>query len=104
VSSKDEGIVFNLKPVAVGGTVTAQMSLGGVVLYEETFTGQGHDWETVVVPLRYVLEMRDLYGLDVFGLYEVRFTVPSGPDNGVHVFFDEITLATISYQPPQPSD
>jgi len=102
IASKDTGLVFDLKPVTVDASITVQVSVGGVPIYQETFTGQGHDWQTVVVPLKYLLEMRDLYDLTSTGSNEVRFTVLPGPDNGAHVYFDNISLAEITYQPEEP--
>lgn len=105
IESKKEGIKFNLKPVTIGASISIQVTLDNILLFEKTYNSDlASEWETIIIPFKYLLEMRDLYNLPEKDNYELRFTIPSGPDNGAHIFIDEISLVEITYQPPLPDN
>lgn len=102
--SKDQGLAFLVKPAPVGAEVSLQVSLGGVMVFSETYEGinADFDWERIVIPVKALFEMREYYGFEAEGKYEIRFTVPPGEDNGARILIDDVTLVTIEYQPEEP--
>jgi len=101
IKSKTEGIRFNVKPVTLGASVSLQVAIDGIPIFEKTYeTDLDTGWETIIIPFKYLFEMRELYSLPEKETFELRYTIPSGPDNGAHMFIDEISLVEISYRPP----
>jgi len=103
-SSKDQGIVFNYKPSPYGAEFNFRFSIDGITVFNGTFSGvnENFDWEEVVIPFEPIYEMKELYGFDGDGTYEIRFAVEAGEDNGARIAIDNVSLAVIAYQPEEP--
>ena len=103
-SSKDQGIVFKYKPSPFGAEVNFRFSIDGITVFSGTYSGinENFDWEEVVIPFEPIYEMKELYGFDGDGTYEIRFTVEAGEDNGARVAIDDASLIIIEYQPEEP--
>lgn len=103
-ASKEQGLAFLVKPQPVGADVGLQVRIDGVVAFSEKYEGinTDFDWERVVIQVKALFEMREYYGFEVAGKYEIRFTVPSGEDNGATILIDNVTLVYIEYQPEKP--
>jgi hypothetical protein len=95
------GLSFYVKPEPVGAEVKLELSFGGYLLFEQLYSGQSSifDWENVIVPLRPLFRMKELYGFNIEGYYSIRFTVPAGEENGARVLIDDVSLVRIEYQP-----
>jgi regulator of replication initiation timing len=104
LDSNNLGIKFDVKPEPLGGSVGLQVSIGDIQVYDETYTGSNSafDYETVVIPLKTLLDMREFYELTVEDYYALKFTIPAGPESGAIVKIDNVSLVSISYQPEQP--
>ena len=104
LDSTDLGIKFDVNPEPLGGTVGLQVNVGDVMVYDSTYTGlnSAFDYESVVIPLDVLLEMREYYELPVEGYYALKFTIPAGPESGALVKIDNVSLVTLIYLPEQP--
>ncbi len=104
LDSIDQGIKFDVKPNPLGGTVGLQVSIGDIKVYDTTFTGpnSNFDFDSVVIPLKVLLEMREHYELPVEGYYALKFTIPAGPESGALVIIDNVSLVNLLYLPEQP--
>ena len=104
-SSKDQGIVFKHKPSPFGAEVTFSFSIDGITVFSGTYSGvnENFDWEEVVIPFKPICEMKELYGFDGDGTYEIRFSVEAGEDNGARVAIDDVSLIVIEYKPEEPA-
>lgn len=105
LDSTDLGLQFDVKPEPLGGTVDLQVTMGGYLIYHESYTGpnSSFDYQTVTIPLKSLLEMKETYGLPVEGSYSLQFVVPAGQADGAIIVIDNVSLVEISYQPTFPS-
>jgi len=110
INDEDEGISFSIKPQPLGGTVSFSVRVTDVegysdtIIYYEEFSGlnSDFDWIKIMVPFKPLFDMKSNYGLEASGAYNLRFSVPAGPDIGSIIYLDEVSLVEISYQPEEP--
>ena len=102
LSPSIDGLVFDIKPEPLGASVTLQLIIGETIIYSKTFTGSSSsfNWTQEVIKLEPLFTMKEQYGFNPEGKYEIRFQVTSGPDNSARVLIDNVSLATIQYSPP----
>lgn len=103
LTHKNQGLMFKVKPQPFGGEIYLEVSVGGVSLYSEQFTGQNAEWEEIVIPFRSLMQMREYYGFPIMDSYDIRFTVLAGEDTGANIALDDVTLIEIDYRPEEPS-
>jgi hypothetical protein len=98
------GLSFYVKPEPVGAEVRLELSFGGYLIFNQLYSGQSstYEWENVIVPLRPLFRMKEMYGFNIEGYYSIRFTVPAGEENGARVLIDDVSLVKIEYQPEEP--
>jgi hypothetical protein len=98
------GLSFYVKPEPVGAEVRLELSFGGYLIFNQLYSGQSstYEWENVIVPLRPLFRMKEMYGFDIEGYSSIRFTVPAGEENGARVLIDDVSLVKIEYQPEEP--
>jgi len=103
-SETNIGLSFYVKPEPVGAEVRLELNFGGYLIFEQLYSGQSSifNWTNVIVPLRPIFRMKELYGFDIEGYYSIRFTVPAGEENGARVLIDDVSLVRIEYQPEEP--
>ena len=96
------GIVFDVKPEPVGASVTLELRMGDTVVFSKIYEGSNSQftWKREVVRLAPLFRMREEYGFNATGYYEIKFTVPSGIDNSAKVLIDNVSLAKIEYIQP----
>jgi hypothetical protein len=104
ITSSRHGVAFSIQPQPLGGTISLRVSIGDTIVYEDTFSGINSDFDytTIVIPYKYLFEMRELYELEPTGIYSLKFTVPSGPESGAIMIIDDVSIVSISYQPEEP--
>ena len=104
LDSTNVGIKFDVKPEPLGGSIDLQVNIGDTMVYDNTFTGTNteHDFETIIIPLKMLLKMREHYELPVEDYYSLKFTIPAGPESGALVIIDNVTLVNILYLPEHP--
>ena len=102
LTSDVDGFVFDVKPQPSGASVTLEVRVGETMVFSKAYQGSNsmYDWKQEVVSLQPLLRMREQYGFNVTGSYEIRFTVPAGVDNSAQVWVDNVFLVKIEYIPP----
>jgi len=111
INGEDEGIVFSIKPQPLGGTVSFIVKVTDVegysdtIIYYEEFSGlnSDFDWIQIVISFKPLFDMKSNYDLEASGAYNLRFSVPAGPDIGSIIHLDNVSLVEISYQPEEGS-
>ena len=95
-----QGIQFDIKPQPFGGEITIQVSLKGIIVYEQVYSGtnSNYDWETLVLPFDSLMTMRAEYGFTIEDYYDIRFTVKPGENTGSNIAIDNVTLVELSYE------
>jgi hypothetical protein len=95
-----QGIKFDIKPQPFGGEISFQVSLKGATVFDQRYIGvnSNYEWETIVIPFRCLLTMREQYNLNVEDNYEIRFIVKAGEESGSNIAFDNISLVKIDYK------
>ena len=93
-----------MKPQPYGGEISLEVSVRGVVVYVAEYTGinSDFDWETITIPFKPLMNMREQYGFPIMRIYDIRFTVLAGEDTGANIALDNVSLVEIEYQPEEP--
>jgi hypothetical protein len=102
LTHKNQGLRFKIKPQPFGGDISFEVSVKGVELYFEQYSGVNADWMEIVIPFRPLMQMREQYGFPIEDAYDIRFTVLSGENTGANIALDDVTLVEIEYQPEEP--
>lgn len=99
LDSKRQGIKLEILPQPVGGDVHLDISVGDVTIFSEDYTGLNSDygWEEIVIPFRPLFEMKERYGFEMEGVYNIKFAVPPDPNGGT-MLIDNASLVEIEYQ------
>jgi len=102
LSSNVDGLVFDVKPEPQGATVTLQLQVGETIVFSKEYSGSSslYTWKQEVIELTPLFTMREAYGFNSTGIYQIRFTVLGGQENSARVLIDNVSLATIQYSPP----
>ncbi|MBL7168102.1 hypothetical protein ISS40_05465 [Candidatus Bathyarchaeota archaeon] len=101
LTHKNQGLRFRIKPQPFGGVISFEISVKGVELCVEQYSGVNADWEEIIIPFRPLIQMREQYGFPIEDTYDIRFTVLAGENTGANVALDDITLLEIGYQPEE---
>ena len=102
LSNRNQGLQCMVMPRPQMNEINLEISIGGVTLYIEHYSGPATDWEWIIIPFRPLMQMRDQYGFPIEGVYDIRFTVPAGDDTGANIALDNVSLVEIEYIPEQP--
>ncbi|MCK4828456.1 hypothetical protein KA005_72670, partial [bacterium] len=102
LTHKNQGLRFRIKPQPFGGDISFKVSVKGVELYVEQYSGANADWMEIVIPFRPLIQMREQYGFPIEDTYDIRFTVLAGENTGANVALDDVTLVEIGHQPEEP--
>lgn len=99
LSNRDQGLQCFVKPQPQMDEINLEISVGGVILFAEHYSGPNKDWEKIIIPFRPLMQMREQYGFPIEGVYDIRFTVPAGDDTGANIALDNVSLVEIEYVP-----
>jgi hypothetical protein len=104
ISSSRHGIAFSMQPQPLGGNISLRVTIDDTTVYEGSFSGINSNFNptTIVIPFKYLFEMRKLYELESKGLFSLKFAVPIGPESGAKMIIDDVSLVSINYQPDEP--
>jgi hypothetical protein len=97
-----DGFVFDLKPQPSGASVTLEVRVGDTMVFSKSYQGSNslYNWKQEVVSLHPFFKMREQYGFNVTGPFEINFTVLTGADNSAQMWIDNVSLIKIEYTPP----
>ena len=102
LTQKNQGIQFRIKPQPFGGEISFEVSVKGVELYVEQYSGANADWEEIIIPFRPLIQMREQYGFPIEDAYDIRFTILAGENTGANIALDNVTLVEIQHHPKEP--